>query len=39
MISYNYTFNTPLLALVEFVSNGTISNTVTMNARTVMRLE
>ena len=38
-ISYNYTFKTPLLALVEYVSNGTISNSVTMNARTVMRLE
>jgi Flp pilus assembly protein TadG len=38
-ISYTYTFKTPLLALVEFVSNDTISNSVTMNARTVMRIE
>jgi hypothetical protein len=39
IISYAYTFRTPLLNFVQYISGGVISDTVTMNARTVMRLE
>jgi Flp pilus assembly protein TadG len=39
LISYVYTFRTPLMNFVSFVSGGTIADEITMNASTVMRLE
>lgn len=38
-ITYLYTYKTPLIPLIAYLSGGAIDNTVTMNARTVMRLE
>lgn len=38
-ITYTYTFQSPLAALVNFVSGGTITTTMNMYAQTSMRLE
>ena len=39
LISYTYTYATPLMNLVSAVSGGWVPPAITMNAKTVMRLE